>query len=200
MVKARELLSGASREDLRLANYRHGVVMSVLQKEASAGEFTESERTVWNWVSAYRRAQKLYGNGYLGLLPKTKERGNRGRKIREDTLKLIEEFIKKDYQNLKQMNKAAVYGKFETKCEESHVPKASYKIFIREIELCSGYEQTKKRQGRKAAYNQKPWFWALEYATPRHGDRPWEIGHIDHTQLEIELIHSETKKNLDVPG
>lgn len=199
VLKARELLLGASREDLRLANYRHGVVMSVLQKEASAGEFTESERTVWNWVSIYRRAQKLYGNGYLGLLPKTKERGNCGRKIREDTLKLIEEFIKKDYQNLKQMNKAAVYGKFETKCEESHVPKVSYKIFIREIELRSGYEQTKKRQGRKAAYNQKPWFWVLEYATPRHGDRPWEIGHIDHTQLEIELIHSETKKNFGRP-
>jgi putative transposase len=197
--KARGLLLGASREDLRVANYRHGVVMSVLQKEASASDFAESERTVWNWVSMYRRAQKLLGNGYLGLLPKTKDRGNRGRKIREDTLKLIEEFITTDYQNLKQMNKAAVYGKFEAKCEESHIPKASYKIFIREIEMRSGYGQTKKRQGRKAAYDQKPWFWELEYTTPRHGDRPWEVGHIDHTQLEIELIHSETKKNLGRP-
>src|SRR5207249_10845055 len=26
--------------------------------------------------------------------------------------------------------------------------------------------------------------------TPRHGDRPWEIAHIDHTQLDIELLSS----------
>ncbi len=197
--KARELLRGAGHEDRRVANYKHGIVMSVLQKEASAGDFAESERTVWNWVSSYRRAQKLHGSGYVGLLPKTKDRGNCGRKVGEDTLKLIEEFIENDYQNLKQMNKATVYGKFVARCEENHVPEVSYKIFIREIKKRSGYRQTKKRQGRKAAYNEKLWFWELEYKTPRHGDRPWEIGHIDHTQLEIELIHSETKKNLGRP-
>src|SRR5437667_7744644 len=27
-------------------------------------------------------------------------------------------------------------------------------------------------------------------STPRHGDRPWEIAHIDHTQLDIELLSS----------
>lgn len=196
--KARELLNGASREDLKVANYRHGVVMDVDQKEADAGDFAESERTVWNWVSMYRSALKLYGNGYVGLLPKTKDRGNRGRKIRADTLELIDEFIKKDFQNLKQMNKATVYGKFEEKCGEN-VPTVSYKTFIREIEKCAGYEQTKKRQGRKAAYVEKLWVWVLEYMSPRHGDRPWEIGHIDHTQLEIELVHPDTKKNLGRP-
>lgn len=197
--KARELLKGASSEDLKVANYRHGVVTSVDQKEANARDFVESERTVWNWVSMYRSALKLYGDGYVGLLPKTKDRGNRGRKIRADTLELIDEFIKDDYQNLKQMNKATVYGKFENKCEDAHVPNVSYKIFIREIKKRSGYEQTRKRQGRKAAYNEKSWVWQLEYKTPRHGDRPWEIGHIDHTQLEIELIDPNTKKNLGRP-
>ena len=197
--KARELLRGADKEDRRVANYRHGVVMSVLQQEASAGDFAESERTVWIWVSLYRSAQKLHGSGYVGLLPKTKDRGNHGRKVGEDTLKFIEEFIENDYQNLKQMNKATVYGKFVVKCEENHVPATSYKVFIQEIKKRSGYAQTKRRQGRKAAYNEKPWFWELGYKTPRHGDRPWEIGHIDHTQLEIELIHSETKKNLGRP-
>src|SRR5216683_1597969 len=117
--KARELLTGAGREDRRVANYRHGVVMSVLQEGASAGDFAESERTVWNWVSSYRKALKLHGSGYVGLLPKTKDRGNRGRKIGEDTLKFVEEFIENDYKNLKQMNKAAVYGKFEAKCKRT---------------------------------------------------------------------------------
>lgn len=197
--KARELLTGADKEDRKVANCKCEVVMSVLQERASPKDFAVSERTVWNWISLYRKAQKLHGSGYVGLLPKTQDRGNRGRKVGEDTLKLIGEFIENDYQNLKQVNKATVYGKFLAKCEENHIPPISYKIFIKEIKKRSGYAQTRKRQGRKAAYNEKPWFWELEYKTPRHGDRPWEIGHIDHTQLEIELIHSETKKNLGRP-
>ena len=24
--------------------------------------------------------------------------------------------------------------------------------------------------------------------TPRHGDRPFEIGHIDHTELDVEVV------------
>src|SRR5690606_1173040 len=35
--------------------------------------------------------------------------------------------------------------------------------------------------------------------TPRHGDRPFEICHIDHTVLDIELICSETGENLGKP-
>ena len=30
----------------------------------------------------------------------------------------------------------------------------------------------------------------MERTTPRHGDRPWELAHIDHTQLDIELLSS----------
>ncbi|MCA1626834.1 MAG: transposase family protein, partial [Acidobacteria bacterium] len=39
----------------------------------------------------------------------------------------------------------------------------------------------------------------LELRTPRHGDRPFEIAHIDHTELDIELISSGTQRNLGRP-
>jgi len=35
--------------------------------------------------------------------------------------------------------------------------------------------------------------------TPRHGDRPYEICHLDHTQLDIELVGSRTGRNLGRP-
>ncbi len=170
-----------------------------MRKESSPDDYSESERTLWGWVAKHRKAENLHGNGYVGLLPNIKARGNRCQKVHTETLDLMEKFIKNDYQNLKQETKASVYGKFVAKCEEEHIPEASYKIFIRELKKHSGFEATKKRKGRKAAYNEKLWFWELEWLTPRHGDRPWEIGHIDHTQLDIELIHSRTKKNLGRP-
>ncbi len=199
VTKARELFAGARREDFQIANHRYDTIRSILERKGLTSGCSETERTLWNWVSKYHEATRLYGNGYIGLLPQIKDRGNRTPRIRQDTLRLIDKFIKNEYQKLKQENKATVYGKFLEKCEADHVPGVSYKTFIREISKCSGYEQTKKRKGRKGAYNEKLWFWELEWFTPRHGDRPWEIVHIDHTQLDIELIHSKTKKNLGRP-
>ena len=35
--------------------------------------------------------------------------------------------------------------------------------------------------------------------TPRHGDRPFEIGHIDHTELDVEVVCSLTGRPLGRP-
>ena len=32
--------------------------------------------------------------------------------------------------------------------------------------------------------------------TPRHGERPFEVAHIDHTELDLQMVHSKTGKKL----
>lgn len=54
------------------------------------------------------------------------------------------------------------------------------------------YEQVKKRAGRRAAYPHEPMHLELSYTLPRHGDRPFEVVHIDHTELDVELVDSQT--------
>ena len=39
----------------------------------------------------------------------------------------------------------------------------------------------------------------LDMKTPRHGDRPFEIGHIDHTELDVEMISAHTGQVLGRP-
>jgi hypothetical protein len=39
----------------------------------------------------------------------------------------------------------------------------------------------------------------LDMKTPRHGDRPFEICHMDHTQLDIELTDTSGKHLLGRP-
>jgi hypothetical protein len=53
-----------------------------------------------------------------------------------------------------------------------------------------------KRQGTKAAYKEKEFYWELTPTIPRHGDWPLHIVHIDHTELDAELVCSSTGKNL----
>ena len=83
--------------------------------------------------------------------------------------------------------------------EEKAVLEPSYFTFTKKVRARSIYEQTKARQGCRAAYQHKKFYWELSRTTPRHGDRPFEIGHIDHTEADIELVSSETGRKLDRP-
>lgn len=53
---------------------------------------------------------------------------------------------------------------------------------------------TEQRKGARAAYQESPWCYELERTTVQRGDRPWEIVHIDHTELDIELIGSRGER------
>ncbi len=44
-----------------------------------------------------------------------------------------------------------------------------------------------------------PFYPELDLTTPMHGDRPFELAHLDHTQLEIELTSSLTGENMGKP-
>jgi transposase InsO family protein len=75
----------------------------------------------------------------------------------------------------------------------------SYKTFCLAVRRRPSYVQTLKRQGRRAAYKYEETYWELSATTPRHGDRPFEIGHIDHTELDVEVVCANTGRCLGRP-
>jgi transposase InsO family protein len=99
----------------------------------------------------------------------------------------------------KQKGHRAVYGALVKACEQEGTTPPSYKTFLIECNSRSKYSQTLSRQGSRAAYQHEPFYWELELTTPRHGNRPWEICHIDHTQLDLELVSSRTGALLGRP-
>ena len=50
-------------------------------------------RTLRFWIAQYRLAKDKYGNGYVGLLPKTGAKGNRSSRLPEESQKLLTEFL-----------------------------------------------------------------------------------------------------------
>ncbi|MBI4496624.1 MAG: DDE-type integrase/transposase/recombinase [Chloroflexi bacterium] len=195
---ARERLAQAGPDDLREANRRHALIASMLSGDAAAAAATPA-RTLRRWLGRWRQAERTHNCGYVGLLPQQRRRGNRTRKLPEATLRLLDEFIAKDYETLKQKGKFAVYAALMRTCEEQGSTVPSYKTFIRAVNRRPRQEQMEQRQGKRAAYQAAAFFWELALTTPRHGDRPFEIGHIDHTQLDIELVCSRTGRPLGRP-
>lgn len=193
-----ELLSSASPADFEEANRRYGIIAPRL-----AGHRLDNKsiptRTIRRWVGRWKNAEARYGCGYVGLLPQYQDRGNHQQKLPNSSLDMMKAFIANDYETLKQKTKVAVYGALVRKCEEQGIIAPSYKTFARAIQERPRTEQVQKRQGKRAAYQHQAFYQELTLTTPRHGDRPFEIGHIDHTLLDIELVCSHTGRNLGRP-
>ena len=191
-------MATADRDAYAAANRRAEVVSAYLCGELAPAAFPVPARTVYYWVRCYRQAQAAYGNGYVGLLSRPHS-GNRRDKLPAATKALLAEFIAQDYETLKQKRKFEVYAAFVRACERRGVEVASYKTFCRAVAKSPRYEQARKRQGPRAAYRHQPFYWELELTTPRHGERPFQIAHIDHTELDVEMVCSLTGQPLGRP-
>lgn len=193
-----ELLAKASPRDFEEANRHYAIIKPWLEDRPTHTQGT-SMRTIRDWIGKWRQAESRYGCGYIGLLFHYQACGNRQQKLPDNTLDVMKAFIANDYETLKQKTKVAVYGVLVRKCEEQGIAAPSYKTFAQAIQNRPRREQVQKRQGKRAAYQHETFYQELSLTTPRHGDRPFEIGHIDHTQLDIELVCSQTGRKLGRP-
>ncbi|MRH42088.1 DDE-type integrase/transposase/recombinase [Aquibacillus halophilus] len=176
----------ANEDDLKIANKKYDVVKKYLNGE-ELELIDVTDRTIRNWVKSYKDAELKYGSGYIGLLPKNKEKGNKKHKMPQESIDLMNEFITNSYETIKNKPASIVHGELSNLCEEKtlHVP--SYQTFCTAIKKRSNHSLTEKRQGSRAAYVYENFYWELEFTTPKHGDRVFELVHIDHTELDIEL-------------
>jgi transposase InsO family protein len=193
-----DLLAKASPRDFEEANQHYAIIKPWLEGHPTNTQGTPM-RTIRDWIGKWRKAESRYGCGYVGLLFHYQACGNRQQKLPDNTLATMKAFITNDYETLKQKTKMAVYGVLVRKCEEQRIAPPSYKTFAQAIQNRPRKEQIQKRQGKRAAYQHGTFYQELSLTTPRHGDRPFEIGHIDHTQLDIELVCSQTGRNLGRP-
>lgn len=183
-----KILQQATYKDIVEANHRYNLIQPYLVDNPP----TYPSSTIRRWRSQYQKALYIYGNGYIGLLPNHTSKGNRTAKIDDKTQEFMLEFIKEHYETPRQRRKLRVYESFVVACQnhEPPVKPPSRITFCACIKRRGGYRQTRKRLGNRAAIPEEPFYWELEQTTPRHGSRPFEIVHIDHTQLDIELVSS----------
>ena len=102
----------ASPEDQTEALRRYKVIQPYLSGQPPENE-TIPARTIRDWKAKYLAALQQYSCGYIGLLSHRSAKGNRTRKLPEDTLALMDKFILEDYETLKQKKIASlifVYG------------------------------------------------------------------------------------------
>jgi putative transposase len=186
-TQVQEQLTTAGPDALAVANRRYRLVQAYQHGPPERYEGTPP-RTIRDWVARFREAEVVWGCGYVGLLPHTRGRGNRTPKAPERARRLLDEAIEHLYERPKQQTVHAVYVAYQGACLAEGLQPLAERTFYRRLASRRGPEQTEQRQGKRAAYQETPWHWELLRTTARHGDRPWEVVHLDHTQLDIELV------------
>jgi putative transposase len=174
----------ASPLDLAIATDRlYSLFPDMGSPKRSYCERMKSKLRAW-----YREAEDVLGDGLLGLLPRTYLRGNRNRKVEQEQIKIMNDVIDEQITDGRRGLIAPAYGTVRQRCIGAGRRPPSEKTFRLQIKWHKrASEITAAREGAKAAYSQTDFCWRIEHSSPRHGDRPYAVGHIDHTELDLQL-------------
>ncbi len=191
-----ERLKAAGPREIRVANKRFKTIQPYLDGRTSR----KMSRTIRRWIAAYKTALKQFGNGLIGLYPRTSLQGNRTTStLAQELGTAMMEHIKNNHETLAQTSTFACWSQFKTNRENDGLPVPSFNTYLKAVKNRPRAEQARKREGHRVAYQHEEFVWYLEWSTPPHGDRPLEIAHIDHTELDIELKCLKTGENLKRP-
>lgn len=140
-----QILRRARPEDIEVANRRYEAIEPYLDENPPA----YPPRSIRRWRDSYREAEKIYGNGYVGLIPQHSAKGSHEPKLDEAVLEFMAQFIAQHYETPKSRRVAGVYRAFKEACKahEPSVEAPSEKRFRLEIQRRSGCEQTRVREG-----------------------------------------------------
>ncbi|UMR31982.1 DDE-type integrase/transposase/recombinase [Massilia sp. MB5] len=156
-----------------------------------------SPRTIRHWKHLQRRGEAIYGDSFIGLIPRTGKRGNTQRKLDAQVIEIMQNVIETQLMAGHAKSKSLCYGIVINKCKDAGLVEPSEKAFRQEIARTrTNFDLTTAREGARSAYKEEPFYLVLDKSTPRHGDRPFEIGHIDHTEIDLQLVGTKFGENL----
>ena len=194
-------LRHASPADLADARRKYDIIEPHITKTAPSLLLDSTpQRTIRDWIHKYYLGIEQFGMGILGLLSNLASSGNVTSRLSEPVRALIDLVIEEHHKRPQKPTAKYSHIVLQRLCRRQGQEAPSYETFCRYIRLKPTAALIRAREGARRAYkSEAPLILTLEWNTPRHGDRPFEIGHIDHTELPIELVDSLTGRVLGRP-
>ena len=170
-----------------------------LQKWQKGLVSTLPDRTARDWLKKTEDARIRWGIPVLGLIARHKDKGNHTSMVDEVSKRLAIESIETDFTNPIARSGVTAYNLYKGRCSDECVAPVSYTTYMTYLRRADQDRQNRYRRGKRYAYqNQGPISQGLS-SLPPNGDRAWEVAHIDHTPLDVELVSAITKENLGQP-
>lgn len=198
-----QMLSSATAPLLDLSRYSEASLKVAVTRQAQLNASDTfngvSERTLRRWSARQSAARANGGNEVLALVPNTAARGNRNSKLTDEQRDQINRIFKSHWSNNKAPNYQSCYQALMVACELGGIKCPSYPTLISHFKAQETSNDHRARYGKRMTYQMSEFVDVLHLDTPQHGSRPFQYVHIDHTQLDIEVISSRTGKRLGRP-
>jgi putative transposase len=186
----RQQISQYTEAELRTALHRQ----EILVRDDGA-----SDRTKRRWRQKELAAQLNHSNEVLALVPRVRDRGNHAARLTPEQEEILTKVIESEWLTHRAQNYKSCHRHLLLACDAAGVDAPSYPTLIERIKSLDHTRSTRARHGKRRAYHEGDFVHVLCYDTPVHGSRPFQYCHIDHTELDIELICSRTGINLGRP-
>ncbi|MEX3982258.1 transposase family protein [Paraburkholderia sp. EG287A] len=163
-------------------------------------EVTEaySDRTYRTFRKKKRDALSAGTDLVAAFLSEKGKRGNRNPRLNSNVEGVLKKIFSERFESLRGPTKWEVFGEIDNELKEIG-EKITKTTFLRRVRNLESTKTIGSREGEKAAYQAKPFYWVLKRDTPVHGEYPMQFVHIDHEELKIEVVAEETGESLGRP-
>lgn len=186
-------------EPVRLSDFTEAELKIALSRMNSLEQVTSPNRTQRRHLKA-RALAKLTGTDELvALVPRLRHRGNRLPRLDEMQEAAMQDVIREHYLTSKAPNAKHTHKQLRALCAERGIKTPSYPTLITRIKAITQQAADRARHGNRVAYQNSEFVHVLYADTPVHGSRFLQYVHMDHTELDIELISLKTGKCLGRP-
>ncbi len=192
--------SVVQRDRAQLAHVSADKLKQALQRQqdlAQAGnELTRNQR---RYKKAIQVARLAGADELIALIPRTSERGNRLSRLSLAQESAINQVIQLHYLQHPAPNAQYCHQQLRHLCHDQGITPPSYPTLIKRIKLLSQQQADRARHGNRVAYQNADFVNVLYVDTPVHGSRIFQYVHLDHTELDIELVSGKNGRHLGRP-
>lgn len=184
---------------MRLSDFTPAELRTALERKAELETVQNPSRTQRRHLRTLAHAKLAGTDELVALIPSVRSRGNRTMRLSSEQETAMDEVIREEYESNRAPNLKHSHRQLEHLCAKRGIRTPSYPTFIARAKARPQHQQDRARHGSRVAYQNAEFVNVLFADTPVHGSRAFQYGHMDHTQLDIELISQRTGKPLGRP-
>ncbi len=192
-------MEATPQEASRLSDFTEAELRVAFNRMAGLDKVTTPNRTERRSLRAVAIAKMSGTDELVALVPRLRDRGNRVPRLTQEQEAAMERAIKEEYLTSAAPNAKHCHNKLKVACADKGIKAPSYPTLIARIKALPQQQSDRARHGNRVAYQNGEFVHVLQADTPVHGSRVFQYVHMDHTELDIELVSTKTGKSLGRP-
>ena len=188
-----------SQEPVRLSDYTEDELKMALSRLNGLENVSRPNRNQRRHLKALGLAKLAGTDELVALVPRLRDRGNRNPRLTAEQEVAMDQVIRDEYLTSSAPNARHCHRQLVTLCAQLGIKAPSYPTLIERVKTLPQQKADRARHGNRVAYQNAEFVNVLHADSPVHGSRAFQYVHMDHTELDIELLSSKNGKKLGRP-